>query len=870
MKKTIFSLLFVLSSIGTWAQTFTSDGFTFNVIDADAKTVEVSKSGDTSGDLVIPSSVVNEEVAYTVVQVAESGFAYTGITSVTIPASVDNIAMWAFSNCADLASVTFEDADKPLSLTSGYYGSFAWSDADKAVYIGRDLVLSENTALFGNPTSVVFSDNVTAINTSLFSGSSKLASITIGSGVTEIGESAFRDAGTHESVESVVVSMGDNVVTIGNNAFHNMSKMTAVTLSASLTTIGDDAFASTGLTELTIPAKVTTIGQEAFAWNKNLASITIADSNEPLNLYNNYYRTFRDLSSAYSLYLGRNLEYEEKNDCPFPSVASVEIGPMVTTLHHRQFYSAPTLTTVTGAENVDSMGTEVYFNSGKIKSVSLGKVLKVLPESTFENCTSLESLVLPETLTDIQQWAIYNCKALTELTIPASVQTIGKTAAGDNGYHTFYQDSGMKQLVIADSDTPLEFADTYGVFFRDMNQLEKLYLGRDITCVGSSNAPFTAAQEIEFGENVTTIGKQLSNVTATIVKAPWLSPIAIEDAAFNANTYKDATLWIPGRTKPAYTEANGWKNFQNIELASFVVAIEASQGGSLAVGELTVTNGEQAEMLIDKAALTTFVITPAEGYELASLTQNGEAVTVTDSTYTIPSLMSDVVLVATFSPITPTISYDLGDVNHDERVDVTDVVIIIDHILMKNPDNFDASVADVNSNGSIDVTDVVMIIDAILGKIQLARGAEASQKDLTAYTAFQMDLAIPAGYVLEGVELTEKAVRSHALAYNLLADGRCRVVVFSMDNEALPGAWDEVIRLNLRGQGDATVNVDRAMFVTVGGESHELLLNGTTSIAQISSLQSRTSNLYDLQGRRVITKTAKGLFIENGRKVVVK
>ena len=262
-------------------------------------------------------------------------------------------------------------------MVSGYYGSFAWSDADKAIYIGRDLVLSEESALFINPTSVVFGDNVTTINPNLFNGSSKLASITIGSGVTEIGQGAFKDAGSHGSVESVAVSMGNNVVTIGNNAFRNISKMTAVTLSASLTTIGDDAFASTGLSELTIPAKVTTIGQEAFAWNSSLASITIADSNEPLNLYNNYYRTFRNLSSAYSL-----------------------------------------------------------------------------------------------------------------------------------------------------------------------------YLGRDITCVGHSNAPFSVAQEIEFGLNVTTIGKQLSNVTATTVKAPWQSPIAIDDAAFNASTYKDARCGFPAERSP--------------------------------------------------------------------------------------------------------------------------------------------------------------------------------------------------------------------------------------------------------------------------------------------------------------------------------
>ena len=223
----------------------------------------------------------------------------------------------------------------------------------------------------------------------------------------------------------------------------------------------------------------------------------------------------------------------------------------------------------------------------------------------------------------------------------------------------------------------------------------------------------------------------------------------------------------------------------------------------------------------------------------------------------------------------------MGDVNHDGAVDVTDAVLIIDEILTKGPANFDASLADVNHDTFIDVTDVVLVIDKILGKIELSRGTTRAEKDLTAYTAFQMDLTIPAGYVLEGVELTEMAKKNHCLAYNMLSDGRCRVVVFSMDNEALPGAWDEVIRLNLKGQGDATVNVDRAMFVTVGGERHELLINGTTAIASMHNSQCTMHNdVYDLQGRRVSSAVAnsslstlhsslkKGVYVINGKKVV--
>ena len=104
----------------------------------------------------------------------------------------------------------------------------------------------------------------------------------------------------------------------------------------------------------------------------------------------------------------------------------------------------------------------------------------------------------------------------------------------------------------------------------------------------------------------------------------------------------------------------------------------------------------------------------------------------------------------------------------------------------------------------------------------------------------------------------------------MLADGRCRIVVFSMDNEALPGAWDEVIRLNLRGQGETLVNIDRAVFVTVGGERHELLINGTTSITQHSALNTQHSTtVYDLQGRKV-KKTTKGLYIVNGKTIMGK
>jgi len=207
----------------------------------------------------------------------------------------------------------------------------------------------------------------------------------------------------------------------------------------------------------------------------------------------------------------------------------------------------------------------------------------------------------------------------------------------------------------------------------------------------------------------------------------------------------------------------------------------------------------------------------------------------------------------------------MGDVNNDGAIDVTDAVLIIDHILMKNPQNFDASLADVNGDGDIDVTDVVTVIDVILGKVDLSRGVDMVEHPV--YTAFQMDLTILAGSTLEDISLTDIAGDSHELAYNMLPDGSYRVVVWSMSNMALPDAWDKMIRLNLIGQGNAQPNIDRAVFVTMDGQRE--LLTDLTSIAQISNLQSKFSNLYDLRGRRV-GKHTKGLLIEKGKKVVIK
>lgn len=64
------------------------------------------------------------------------------------------------------------------------------------------------------------------------------------------------------------------LTTIGYNAFFNSSALNGITIPSSVTSIGDNAFANSGITSLNIPKGVTSIG-EFMCWKcTNLTSVT--------------------------------------------------------------------------------------------------------------------------------------------------------------------------------------------------------------------------------------------------------------------------------------------------------------------------------------------------------------------------------------------------------------------------------------------------------------------------------------------------------------------------------------------------------------------------------------------------------------------
>ena len=622
--------------------------------------------------------------------IPDYAFANTALTSISIPASVTSLGLWAFGQCTSLVDIRIEDSETPLAMPDSHYKSFSGADANKTVYIGRNLTLGENYCVFDNATSVEFGPKVTAINNSLFNGASTLSNVVIGDAVTTIGDYAFQNAGTAESVESMTVTMGNGVTSIGNGAFNGCSKLSSITLSQALPTIPDYAFQNTAITAITIPASVTSIGIWAFDGCNSLADIRIEDSTEPLTMVGGYYQSFPTNADNQSVYVGRHLTLTEGNTA-FPYVSRLTFGPMVTTIGDQAYYDCDALVFVDMSNSgVTTIGNKAFSRCDNLQTIDLGTKLtslggqafsysgltsiefpaslKTLPgvydgDGLFEDCHALATVNLGS-LEEIGAFAFYDCNALTEITIPATVKKIGRAPF----YCNFTP--AMKRMIIADSDTPLSFVNdtsegSYGDGYIASTTLDYFYLGRDVTRADIGQSLVSNTKEIEIGPQVTNIDKlfvgndQVENVTAHA-----LTPIAISEDPFHSATYANATLWVPGGTKEAYASADGWKKFENVAHWSTLVTLTASTHGSIATAEATASNGTE-QYRQPKNDDIVYTLTADTGYELTALTDNEVAVSLLpalDAEQTRANTEGEefVTLVATFKAITYTITYDLA------------------------------------------------------------------------------------------------------------------------------------------------------------------------------------------------------------------
>ena len=165
------------------------------------------------------------------------------------------------------------------------------------------------------------------------------------------------------------------------------------------------------------------------------------------------------------------------------------------------------ITSVSIANTVTTLGSYVFDNYSNLTSVSLGTGITFIGNYAFCNCDKLISITIPTSVTSIGTDAFYNCSALTSLTIPSSVTSIGAYA--------FYYCTGLTSITIPTSVTSMGNYVCGGC-----SKLTDIYVS------------WTTAEAMPAWNNFT-----------------------------NKSPQSDFTLHIPCGSGDLYRAANGWKNY---------------------------------------------------------------------------------------------------------------------------------------------------------------------------------------------------------------------------------------------------------------------------------------------------------------------
>lgn len=166
----------------------------------------------------------------------------SGLTSINIPNSVTSIVMSAFQGCSGLTSVTI-----PNSVTRIRNRTFSGCSDLASVNLPNSVTSIEAKAFYGcsDLFSVTIPNSVTSIDNGAFQSCPHLTSVTLKSNA--IVSKEYTGSNNMKNIFGNQVKnyiIGDDVTSIGDNAFYGCTSLTSVTISNNVKSIGSSAFSS--------------------------------------------------------------------------------------------------------------------------------------------------------------------------------------------------------------------------------------------------------------------------------------------------------------------------------------------------------------------------------------------------------------------------------------------------------------------------------------------------------------------------------------------------------------------------------------------------------------------------------------------------
>lgn len=420
--------------------------------------------------------------------------------------------------------------------------------------------------------------------------------ITIPNSVTSLGVGAFY---SYRNLNTLTIGTG--VTAIPDSCFMHCDSLKTVSLPNKLKTIGNYAFhCDWDIPSIVIPNTVTTIGENAFSYCYDLKTVTLSSGLKTIG--KEAFQRCTVLTSVSIPNSVTSLGSAAFYNCE--SMKTLTLGTGLKTISRNCFGYCTSLTSVTIPNNVTSLEEQAFFSCSGLKTINFGTGIKTIPNKCCYLCTSLSSVTIPSGVTTIGTYAFYDCISLKTITIPSTVTTIDQCA--------FFECTGLTSLTIPNG------VKTIGNFaFCSCSALKTVTIPASVTSIASS--AFNGCSSL------------------TDVYLSWTSNIPQRPAnSFNSANIK---IHIPCGTEDLY-RAKGWFDYaQPVSPSYYKLTVKSANSaqGKVKIGSGTAAT--TATLSVGCSENATMEAVPSTGYHFTKWndnnTSNPRTVTMTAAaTYT--------------------------------------------------------------------------------------------------------------------------------------------------------------------------------------------------------------------------------------------
>ena len=302
------------------------------------------------------------------------------------------------------------------------------------------------------------------------------------------------------------------------------------------------------ITKILLTILISMMGANVFAYD------IAVENSDGITIYYNYINYGEELEVTYGSYYSGNVVIPEE-------ITYMNKTQKVTSIGGWAFYDSGSLTSVTIPNSVTSICDCAFQNCTGLTSVTIPNSVTSIRNEAFKECRSLTSVTIPNSVTSIGNRAFWGCSGLTSVTIPNSVTSIGS--------ETFRNCRGLTSVTIPNSVTSIG-----SEAFHDCRSLTSVTIPNSVTSIG--NGAFygcSSLTSLTIPNSVTSIGSlAFYNCTNILIVISLIeNPFGIYGKSadgfclFCADTFNNATLFVPVGTINKYKETWGWKDFLFIE-----------------------------------------------------------------------------------------------------------------------------------------------------------------------------------------------------------------------------------------------------------------------------------------------------------------